>query len=95
METASVVAVCRVHQLLPDTSNVGVTAIDKRPAEELYLLASDPHQLRNVAADPAHAAILGRLRGELEAWMRTSADPRADNDDDRWDRYPYFVGPAK
>ena len=33
METASVVAVCRVHQLMPDTSNVGVTAIDKRPAE--------------------------------------------------------------
>lgn len=33
METASVVAVCRVHQLLPDTSSVGVTAIDKRPAE--------------------------------------------------------------
>lgn len=33
METASVLAVCRVHQLLPDASNVGVTAIDKRPAE--------------------------------------------------------------
>ncbi|WP_411373967.1 MOSC domain-containing protein [Arthrobacter sp. MPF02] len=33
METASVLAVCRVHQLLPDTSNVGVTAIDKRAVE--------------------------------------------------------------
>lgn len=33
METASVLAVCRVHQLLPDASSVGVTAIDKRPAE--------------------------------------------------------------
>ena len=33
METASVLAVCRVHQLLPDDSNVGVTAIDKRPVE--------------------------------------------------------------
>lgn len=33
METASLLAVCRVHQLLPDASNVGVTAIDKRPAE--------------------------------------------------------------
>ena len=30
METASVLAVCSVHQLLPDASNVGVTAIDKR-----------------------------------------------------------------
>jgi MOSC domain-containing protein YiiM len=33
METASVLAVCSVHQLLADTSNVGVTAIDKRAVE--------------------------------------------------------------
>jgi MOSC domain-containing protein YiiM len=33
METASVLAVCRVHQLLPDASSVGVTAIDKRAVE--------------------------------------------------------------
>ncbi|CAM3248086.1 6-N-hydroxylaminopurine resistance protein [Arthrobacter ulcerisalmonis] len=33
METASLLAVCRVHQLLPDTSTVGVTAIDKRAVE--------------------------------------------------------------
>ena len=33
MNTASVLAVCRVHQLLPDPGSVGVTAIDKRPVE--------------------------------------------------------------
>ena len=33
METASLLAVCRVHQLLPDASSVGVTAIDKRPSD--------------------------------------------------------------
>ncbi len=33
MNTASLVAVCRVHQLLPDSGSVGVTAIDKRPVE--------------------------------------------------------------
>ncbi|WP_064721801.1 MOSC domain-containing protein [Paenarthrobacter nicotinovorans] len=34
MNTASVLAVCRVHQLLPDPlGSVGVTAIDKRPIE--------------------------------------------------------------
>src|SRR5213076_336812 len=33
METASVLAVCRVHQLLADEGNVGVTAIDKRPVD--------------------------------------------------------------
>ncbi|WP_026546332.1 MOSC domain-containing protein [Paenarthrobacter nicotinovorans] len=33
MNAASLLAVCRVHQLLPDTGNVGVTAMDKRPVE--------------------------------------------------------------
>lgn len=34
MITASLLAVCRVHQLLPDPEgSVGVTAIDKRPVE--------------------------------------------------------------
>ncbi|UOD80374.1 MOSC domain-containing protein [Paenarthrobacter ureafaciens] len=34
MKTASVLAVCRVHQLLPDLEGgVGVTAIDKRPVD--------------------------------------------------------------
>ncbi|MEE2521090.1 MOSC domain-containing protein [Pseudarthrobacter sp. J75] len=33
METASVLAVCRVSQLHPDQGSVGVTAIDKRPVE--------------------------------------------------------------
>jgi MOSC domain-containing protein YiiM len=30
---SEVLAVCRVHQLLPDAGTVGVTAIDKRPVE--------------------------------------------------------------
>ncbi|WP_458108924.1 MOSC domain-containing protein [Arthrobacter sp. R3-55] len=33
MNTASLLAVCRVHQLLPDSGNVGVTAMDKRPVD--------------------------------------------------------------
>jgi MOSC domain-containing protein YiiM len=33
MDTASVLAVCRVHQLLADAGSVGVTAIDKRAVE--------------------------------------------------------------
>lgn len=33
MKPASVLAVCRVHQLLGDEGRLGVTAIDKRPVE--------------------------------------------------------------
>lgn len=63
----------------------------KRPAEELYDVRSDPDNVRNLAADPAHAATRQKLRGELDTWMRETGDPRAlKADDDRWDKYPYF-----
>lgn len=79
----------------PDIAPFAALALDKRPAEELYVLADDPHQRHNVAGDEAHAATLGRLRAAVETWMRETGDPRATSDDDRWDRYPYFGGPAR
>lgn len=69
-------------------------ATAKRPAEELYDVRADPAQLTNLAGNPAHAAAQGRLRASLDTWMRETGDPRADADDDRWDRYPYYGGPA-
>jgi uncharacterized sulfatase len=38
---------------------------DVKPPEELYDLQSDPHQVRNLAADPAHHATLASLRDRL------------------------------
>lgn len=70
-------------------------ATAKRPAEELYDLKADPNQLTNVAADPNRADEKARLRRTLDEWMRTTGDPRATTDDDRWDRYPYYGQPAK
>jgi arylsulfatase A-like enzyme len=70
-------------------------ATARRPAEELYDLKKDPQQLVNVAADPAYAKSLARLRAELDAWQRATGDPRATEDDDRWDKYPYYGTPAK
>jgi len=58
-------------------------ATAKRPAEELYDLRKDPHQVRNVAGQAAHRAAQQRLRADLDRWMRDTADPRADADDDR------------
>lgn len=40
-----------------------------KPAEELYDLLVDPFQLKNLAADPAYGAELGRLRAECRCWM--------------------------
>lgn len=70
-------------------------ATAKRPAEELYDLRKDPDQLVNVAADPGYAKTIGQLRSDLAAWQRSTADPRATADDDRWDKYPYYGQPVK
>jgi N-sulfoglucosamine sulfohydrolase len=45
-----------------------------RPAEELYDLAADPDEQNNLAGDPEHAAKLGSLRAELDAWMKDQGD---------------------
>jgi len=65
-------------------------ACAKRPEEELYDLRTDPWQLANVAERADYAGIKGKLRAELDRWMKETEDPRALNDDDRWDHYPYF-----
>lgn len=46
------------------------------PAEELYDLTADPHEIRNLAvsSNPEHQAALKRLRGVLEDWIETSKD---------------------
>lgn len=51
-------------------------AYGKRPREELYDLKKDPHQMRNVAADPQYATVLKQLRARLMAELRRTGDPR-------------------
>jgi arylsulfatase A-like enzyme len=48
--------------------------LSPRPAEELYDLDSDPHELRNVIADPRHADVLRSHRAALEGWIKETAD---------------------
>lgn len=45
-----------------------------RPREELYDLDADPHEVNNLAGDPAYAAELDRLRKALEEWHDLVAD---------------------
>lgn len=45
-----------------------------RPAEELFSLVRDPQCLANIAAAPAEAATLARLRAELERWQAATDD---------------------
>jgi hypothetical protein len=78
--------------LIQNRFNDGLESIlreawEKRPEEELYILKDDPHQVRNVSGDPAHAATLEKLRGQLMAEMEAKKDPRLT---DSFDRSPYL-----
>jgi uncharacterized sulfatase len=51
-----------------------VALIRNRPAEELYNVKNDPYELKNLADNPAYAAIKARLIVQLEAWMKQQGD---------------------
>ena len=48
--------------------------LEPRPVEELYDVAADPHELRNLAADAAHAEVLEKMRAALARWARETDD---------------------
>jgi len=50
----------------------------KPPAFELYDLQADPHEFKNLAADPAHAKTRARLIAELRRWQKETNDPLID-----------------
>ncbi len=45
-----------------------------KPVEELYDTQFDPHELNNLAADPAHKNTLERLRNAHLAWVKETRD---------------------
>ncbi len=46
----------------------------KRPAEELYDLNTDPHELRNLAGMPRHQKQLRQMRAQLNDWVKQTDD---------------------
>lgn len=47
----------------------------RRPAEELYDMEQDPHEVHNLASDLHHKDLLLQYRQELEQWQRLTKDP--------------------
>ena len=45
-----------------------------RPAEELYDLETDPHELVNLADQPDHQPVLYEMRGLLDIWIDDTDD---------------------
>jgi N-sulfoglucosamine sulfohydrolase len=65
----------------------------RRPAEELYDLQTDPLEQHNLATDPAHADTLADLRAQVDDWMVETNDPLRYGDSpvsqallDRWEK---------
>jgi hypothetical protein len=64
-------------RLRDDGGLEGVPAQWFRPTkaeEELYDTEADPHEVANLAAEPAHRPRLDRLRAALDAWLREIGD---------------------
>jgi hypothetical protein len=50
-------------------SSVALWLRHSRPPEELYDTQADPHQVHDVANDPARRAVLERMRRAVSDWM--------------------------
>lgn len=71
-------------------------AFGKRPEFELYDLADDPGQIRNVAGNPEYAEVLERLSKQLTDELTATGDPRAlGKGDETFDPVPYLGGAPK
>jgi uncharacterized sulfatase len=73
----------------------------ERPREELYDIAADPWQLKNLAGEPRHAKRLEQMRARLADWMtaqddrgRVLVEPRQLSDPASWQQ-PIQPAPKK
>jgi len=64
-------------------------AFGRRPAEELYDLRKDPHQTRNVAAEPGYKSARERLASQLMKILADAGDPRVTGDRMTFERPPF------
>ncbi|MCA9132512.1 MAG: sulfatase [Planctomycetales bacterium] len=65
-----------------------------RPSDELFDIRRDPHQLHNLADDPAYEAVKRQLSTRLLGELRASGDPRVVGDGKTFDSPPYTSLPT-
>ena len=77
------------HRKDPGIDRYFDIAFGRRPAEELYDLEKDPHQINNVADDPAYADARKQLSTRLMTVLRETGDPRVTGDGSTFDKPPF------
>jgi len=80
------------HRNDPEWKHYYEHAYGKRPRQELFDLKKDPHQMHNVADDPAYAEITDQLHQRLMTELQRTGDPRL-IDDGRFFETPPMAGP--
>jgi hypothetical protein len=74
-------------------ANLADLAFGKRPAEELYLISNDPHQLRNLADAKGFQKTRDLLRQQFDDHLKKSGDPRLIGKPALWDYYLFYRAP--
>jgi uncharacterized sulfatase len=73
-----------------DVAFLAELAFGMRPAEELYDLRNDPHQMHNVAGAVDMVEHQLMLRRQLFDHLTMTKDPRVTGGPVEWDHYPYY-----
>ena len=63
-----------------------------RPAEELFNVADDYHQIKNLASDPKYRKVLKNLRKIMDQWQRRTGDTTPSLDEATPDRHDRRTG---
>ena len=74
----------------PEFRSLFELAFSKRPGEELYDLAADPHQMNNVAQEAAYATVKAELASQLVHYLERTGDPREAGGAMKWNKAQYF-----
>ena len=82
------------HRDEPNMDRFFDFAFGRRPAEELYDLKNDPHQMHNVAADADYKSVKSGLDSRLTAYLKKSGDPRVIGDGTTFEKPPFTDAPA-
>ncbi len=78
-----------VHRDDPGVNRYFDFAFGLRPAEELYDLKKDPHQMHNVADDRSYAGRRKELSNRLAKLLKSNNDPRVTGDGSTFDKPPF------
>jgi len=77
------------HRAVPEWQPLYERTFGKRPTEEFYDLAKDPHQINNLAADPAYSGIKDKAAADLMKVLTDAQDPRVTGDQMTFERSPF------